>query len=407
MKITRMPVLPRRLRRAIPWLAAIALGTWPLMEDILPARGAPTQNNAATRLPLVVLGYNELGMHCMNQDFSELCILPPFNTMHAQVIDRTAEHPQIVSSGITLNYSIPGNTRSYDKTNFWTYAQALFGTAFPKDYGLAGTTLTGTMTVDATGQWGATGIPLTPMTDAGKLDPYQLARLVATQNGVVVGRTQPVIPVSWEISCNICHKTPGISAATDILRAHDRRHGTTLESEKPVLCARCHADPALGAAGTTGVSTLSHAMHSAHASRMTAANLKVDCYACHPGIRTQCQRDIHLAKGMDCHNCHGDMVQVGDVNRTPWVSEPHCSDCHNVAGHAYEEPRLLFKQSRGHNGVHCPACHGAPHAITPTTTSADNVQAMAIQGHTGTINTCTVCHSTQPGDPFNHTLGDG
>ena len=29
----------------------------------------------------VVLGYNDLGMHCMNQDFSQLCILPPFNTL--------------------------------------------------------------------------------------------------------------------------------------------------------------------------------------------------------------------------------------------------------------------------------------------------------------------------------------
>ena len=31
--------------------------------------------------PYVVLGYNELGMHCMNEDFSEICILPPFNTL--------------------------------------------------------------------------------------------------------------------------------------------------------------------------------------------------------------------------------------------------------------------------------------------------------------------------------------
>ena len=29
---------------------------------------------------MVVLGYNDLGMHCMNQDFSEFMILPPFNT---------------------------------------------------------------------------------------------------------------------------------------------------------------------------------------------------------------------------------------------------------------------------------------------------------------------------------------
>jgi hypothetical protein len=27
--------------------------------------------------PYVVLGYNDLGMHCMQQDFSEMMILPP------------------------------------------------------------------------------------------------------------------------------------------------------------------------------------------------------------------------------------------------------------------------------------------------------------------------------------------
>ena len=43
--------------------------------------------------PMVVLGYNELGMHCMNQDFSELMILPPYNTLHAQVIDRERRAP--------------------------------------------------------------------------------------------------------------------------------------------------------------------------------------------------------------------------------------------------------------------------------------------------------------------------
>lgn len=399
--------ISRRVRRTLPWLIAAGVATWPIVRDMKPVSGAPTPPNQSTKLPMVVLGYNELGMHCMNQDFSELCILPPFNTMHAQVIDRTGGDPRIVTSGITLNYSIPGNTRSYDKTNFWTYAQALFGKPFAQDIGLGGIGLTGTMTVDTTGQWVATGIPLTPLTDAGQLNTYQLAKLIAVRNGTVVGKTQAVIPVSWEISCNICHNTPGISPATDILRKHDQLHGTTLESQKPVLCASCHADPALGAAGTPGVSTLSHAMHTAHSTRMGPANLKVDCYACHPGIRTQCQRDVHLSNGLTCHNCHGDMAAVGNPARTPWVSEPHCSDCHNVAGHAYEEPGLLFKQSRGHNGVHCPACHGAPHSITPTVTTADNVQAMTIQGHIGKINTCTVCHSSTPGDSFNHTLGDG
>jgi len=65
-----------------------------------------------------VLGYNELGMHCMNQDFSELMLLPPYNNLRAQVILR-GEEPQLLTSGVTVSYSVPGNTTSADKTNFW------------------------------------------------------------------------------------------------------------------------------------------------------------------------------------------------------------------------------------------------------------------------------------------------
>ena len=33
-----------------------------------------------------VLANNDLGMHCSQEDFSEICILPPFNNLRAQVI---------------------------------------------------------------------------------------------------------------------------------------------------------------------------------------------------------------------------------------------------------------------------------------------------------------------------------
>jgi hypothetical protein len=89
----------------------------------------------------VVLGYNDLGMHCMNQDFSQLCILPPFNNLHAQVIERGREEPRIigsVSNGITVRYAIPGNTTSANKTNFWNHAQALFGVQLQPNNGCGG-----------------------------------------------------------------------------------------------------------------------------------------------------------------------------------------------------------------------------------------------------------------------------
>lgn len=354
--------------------------------------------------PIVVLGYNELGMHCMNEDFSEIAILPPFNTLRAQVIKR-GDNPDIIEEEAIVTYTIPTNTRSFDKTNFWSFEDLLFGVSLAPDIGLTGHGLSGTMSPTASGHWEVTGIPITPNTDSGHPDPYPLALITASKDGQS-GSAHVVVPVSTEISCNLCHFGPGISSATDILQDHDRLHGTTLEQQKPVLCASCHADNALGTPGVPGVPNLSSAMHGAHASRMDMVPLENKCYACHPGIRTQCQRDIHLSLNIQCIDCHGGMKAVADPGREPWIDEPRCSTCHTRPGFQFEQPGKLFKDSIGHGGVHCAACHGAPHAITPTVTAVDNQQAIALQGHPGVIDTCTVCHTVQPSQPFFHSVDD-
>ena len=386
------------LGAAIVLLAGIATWTPPA------AANSPTVNT-----PFTVLAFNNLGMHCMNQDFSEMLILPPYNTLHAQVIDRTHGSPEIVTSGVRVEYSIPSNTRSVDKTNFWTYCNALLGVTLAPNVGLTGHGMAGLMTPTPGGNdFSVTGIPITPIEDSGRENPYPLATVTVRQNGTIMGTTQAVVPVSWEIGCNICHNTPGISTATDILRAHDRLHGTQLEQHKPVLCAACHADVALGAPGQPGVSNFSSAMHTAHAPRMEQAHLANECYACHPGVRTLCLRDVHLSRGLNCNSCHTSMAAVGNPNRRPWIDEPRCGGCHQAQHPTweFEEPGKNFNESRGHRGVMCAACHGSPHAITPTITAADNVQAITAQGHAGRIDTCNVCHSQTPSDPFPHRLTD-
>jgi len=70
---------------------------------------------------VVILANNDLGMHCMNEDFSSFMILPPYNTVQAQVIQRGFA-PEILSSGLEISYEIPGNTISSTKTNFWEHA---------------------------------------------------------------------------------------------------------------------------------------------------------------------------------------------------------------------------------------------------------------------------------------------
>ncbi len=350
----------------------------------------------------VVAAYNDLGMHCMQNDFSQMMILPPYNTLHAQVIRRGGE-PQIMTSGVTVTYELPGNTHSSDKTNFWANAQALLGAAVPPDMGLAGFGMTGTMTFDATrNDYGATGIPVTPINDDGTENPYPLALVTAKVGTAVIGQTQAVVPVSWEMSCNLCHNTPGESVATSILKAHDKLHATSLISSQPVMCASCHSDNALGAAGVPGVSSLSAAMHGAHASHMGQANLANSCYACHPGIRTTCQRDVHAGKNISCTQCHGGMAAVGNPTRNPWVDMPRCGDCHQRAEFEFEQPGKRYRDSTGHGGVQCMTCHGSPHATGPATTATDNAQAIRLQGHAGILNTCTVCHTSQPAEAFEH-----
>ena len=60
-----------------------------------------------------------------------------------------------------------------------------------------------------------------------------------------------------------------------------------------------------------------------------------------------------------------------------------------------ENDNTLYHNSLGHNGIACEACHGSPHAEWPVRAGAnDNVTAQQIQGHTGPIIECTVCHGT-------------
>ena len=74
-----------------------------------------------------IIGWNDLGMHCMNESFANLAVLPPYNTLWAQVI-RQGPNPEIVTSSVSVEYSIIDNTYSVDKTDFWQYAEQLFGT---------------------------------------------------------------------------------------------------------------------------------------------------------------------------------------------------------------------------------------------------------------------------------------
>lgn len=362
--------------------------------------------SAAYRAPqtdnYIVISWNDLGMHCANKYFQNLCILPPYNNLKAQVILKgdATNLPQLVTSGLTVNYSVPGNTISTNKTNFWDYEDQLFGVNLPPNIGLTGAGLSGSMAVGSpdADHFFVDGIPVTPYQDNNlqQEDPYQLAliELFDGQN-ILLAQAEPVIPVSNEISCvsSGCH-----SSETNILNAHEEEGGFD-PNNTPILCAECHADNALGTPGHAGVPPLSQAIHQAHGEETN------DCYKCHPGPNTQCYRDTMHTAGMICQDCHGSMAQVGSSiaqGRQPWLQEPSCGNASCHGSNYAEEPGKLFKNSKGHGGLYCSACHGSPHAIYTSSNPRDNQQIIALQGYAGILIECSVCHGVNPPYPGPH-----
>lgn len=403
-----MSISKRTAARAalIAPLAAILM--MPLGLDASAAATDEAMANLALG-PYVVIGWNDLGMHCMNRSFADLAVLPPFNTVWSTVIKRgDATHlPQVMGAPYSVAYRIEDNTYSVGKTDFWSYDNQLFGVNLPNNVGLAGYGLTGTMAW-TTDHFQATGIPITPWTDTDLIheQPYQLGLLEARdgQNNVVA-TTEIVVPVSTEMTCNACHHpNAGETVEHAILRLHDHEEDTNLVNSRPVLCANCHGSNALGMPGNPELPSLSEAMHKRHAEETD------DCYMCHPGPDTQCLRDVMAEHyGMTCQNCHGSTLNVATTienGREPWLEEPRCGACHGA--NYSEQPNTLFRNSKGHGGLYCETCHGSPHAILPSREERDNRQNVNLQGFAGTLRDCKVCHGITPpsGGPHGYWPAD-
>lgn len=276
-----------------------------------------------------VLGWNNLGMHCMDSDYSIFSILPPYNTIEAQLI--VGGKLMTNTAGYTVSYQAVAdasgsiNSTSLDKGNFYKFTSQLYGAA-PVNAGLAGWSMPGlsnapqSMLFESTNtpapgvhvpvNWfRAEGIPITPYDDAMRKNAYPLMRLVVRDaNSNIVASSAIVLPVSDEMDCRMCHAS-GTQIATqpaagwvwdgnperdyrlNILRLHDERqfaqHGNlytnaladrgfsyrglywgTVANGQPVLCAKCHASEALGTGSYGNTPPLTASIHSQHASAM-------------------------------------------------------------------------------------------------------------------------------------------
>lgn len=338
-----------------------------------------------------LLAWNDLGMHCMDGDYSVFSILPPYNNLHAQLID--SSNNKLVTSGVSLTFESMAdadgsvNSISSNKTNFWQYAKAFFGVDLPVGMGLAGHTTASftpqAMTLDAASkQFVAEGIPITPYDDSGNKNPYPMVKVIARDaTGKQLAQARVVLPVSDEMSCAACHASNSGAAAKpaagwitgesgereyklNILRLHDEKSlgnatynsalatkgynaaglFATATAGQPILCASCHASNALPGTGIAGIKPLTAAIHSSHAvvkdatsgTLLDSITNRSACYQCHPGSETKCLRGVMgnavLTDGkaaIDCQGCHGTMSNVGSSTRTGWLDQPDCQSCHH------------------------------------------------------------------------------
>lgn len=295
-----------------------------------------------------ILAWNNLGMHCMDPEYSVFALLPPYNTIHAQLIvngDLVKD-----STGFTVTYEAVAdpqgsiNKSSSGKTDFWSRIAQLFGVSLPVDTGLAGKSMPGAgntpqaMTFDAarnlfTGE----GIPITPYDDQSTKNYYPMMRVRAKNaGGQTIASTDIVLPVSDEMTCIACHASTSGDAAKpvggwvndpdetrdyrlNILRLHDEHHqanpqysslltsvgyngaglfSTVTVDDKAILCATCHASNALPGSGKPFLKPLTEALHGKHANVLDPVKqLPLDssenrsaCYLCHPGSVTKCLR---------------------------------------------------------------------------------------------------------------------
>lgn len=264
--------------------------------------------------------------------------------------------------------------------------------------------------------------------------------------------TSAIAEKDWKQNILKLHDDKHPNAITDAGMSTTYTKGTLLATAaagQPILCAACHKSNALGTSLKAGIKPLTEALHSKHANvidpttglSMNSSTNRGSCYKCHPGSATKCLRGVmgeakktDGSNAIDCQSCHGTMSTVGAAGREGWLDQPNCQQCHDkdstgkfqryttvfssgttvrvmVDNRFATNPntpmagKSLYRFSKGHGNLQCEACHGATHAEYPSSHANDNVQSIALQGHTGTIAECSTCHTKVPAETADFAKG--
>ena len=366
--------------------------------------------NMAQAASSAILGWNNLGMHCMDSDYSVFSILPPYNTIEAQLI---VGGKLIKSgSGYTLTYEAVAdptgsiNSTSVGKGNWNLFESIIYGvpSSFTADSGLAGWNMPGlantpqlmkfeTFNAPAPGvstaaNWfRAEGIPLTPYDDKGAKNPYPLMRIVARNSAnAIIASSDIVLPVSDEMDCKACHASGTQANAQpvsgwvfdasgerdyrlNILRLHDEhqlnQHSAlyrealaakgfnasglypTVVGGKPILCAGCHASEALGAPSFSGTNgTVPALTASVHSKHATVQDPELNMTLNDSNNRNACYR-CHPGSATKC--LRGAM---GSAIAADGSMAMQCQSCHGSMSQVGDSSRVGWFME-----PNCQSCH--------------------------------------------------
>jgi PKD repeat protein len=404
------------------------------------ALAPPVALNAASNQ---LLGWNNLGMHCMDSDYSVFSILPPYNTIEAQLIVAG----KLVTNGVgyTVTYQAVAdpdgsfNSTARGKGNFYNYVLPLYGAGVQPEFGLTPWPMPGTnntpqaMLFEQTNRpapgvatkanwFRAEGIPITPYDDAGLKNPYPLMRLIArNSSGTVIASNDIVLPVSDEMDCRVCHASGTQASARpragwvwsanperdyrlNILRLHDQRqfdnhaelyaaalaargfnpqglYRGVVADGKPALCASCHASEALGTGSYSNIPPLTASIHSKHANVMD------------PDLRITLDNSLNRAA---CYRCHpGSATKclrgaMGSAIDRDGTMSMQCQSCHGSMSQVGASDRVGWFME-----PNCQSCHTG-HA----TSNNGQIRYTSVFETNGTVRVATnQTFATQPNMP--------
>ncbi|MBU1426866.1 MAG: cytochrome c3 family protein [Gammaproteobacteria bacterium] len=354
-------------------------------------------------------------MHCVDgKDYSVFSILPPYNNLHAQLVNKTTNKQ--VNTGVTLTYESYAdntvaqtdplygsiNTISSTKTNFWTYVSALFGAQPAPDHGLnlndptvsnrtPGTTPSPMQYSSGLGAFVAEGIPIMPVDDMGRKNFYPMIKVVAKDSatGAVLATARTVLPVSDEMTCKACHSTTTSTNAAaiaarpvagwindpdpekdwkkNILRLHDEKKFA--DAANQTLYANALAQVGYNPAGllataTAGQPVLCAACHLSNALQTSGvAGVRALTHALHTKHATVKDPATQVALGdatnrSSCYSCHpGSVTQclrgaMGDALDASGNPAMSCQSCHGTMAQVGNTARAGW-----FNEPNCQSCH--------------------------------------------------